>query len=827
LTVTADNKTKRTTDADPAFTYSISSGTLIGTDVLSGALARPDLSNAAGSYSIETGTVTVANLGNYNFNVIAGTLTITDKVIPTLYWPSPSSIVYGTLLSNTQLNAEARDGGTTLAGTCLYSPALNAKLAVGTHTLSVTCTPTDSTTYSAVSGTVTIAVTGKPITMKADAKSKIYGDLDPILTETITAGSLESGDSLSGALTRPAGENVGLYAINQGTRGNVNYQITYISDTLTVTAINLTVVVSAPNKQYDRDTDTDLSIGTLTGVISADSGLVTIDASKITGLFTSATAGSSKSINLTINSGVLAGSKQGNYILNTPANPTANITKAPATVTASNRTVVAGNALTAVTYVMTGLVAGDSGDPFTGITCTSDYDPSIDDSTTARYTRCSGGAATNYTPNHVDGIVTIVDSSTATYPVTYSAGSGGGTVPTESDKTTGASFILGSDSGLIKSGYSFAGWSCNSGLTQAAGSSITMPANSLTCVAQWTQNPSGGSDDPNSSKNNTNNRAKKALVVSLVTIAVTPVKANAIVAETKLTPSPTSSQAPGNSETPMNSETAGDGVLKTPKLSEKTVIPTQGMKQISFSGIGMAKVAVVGSVVSIQARSGFSGATTVNITLKDDEEISKITAEVLVLPLPPVSPVATVTSANATRVTWARSPNAIGYEVSQGDDVLCVTTTRNCLISRKLSALPVVMVKSFGKSSTASTTVPATYKVIEVPVAIPEIELVINFDTNKYNLDAGDRAKIESFAKDVARYGYKRVDISGHTDSKGGVDNNLLSLNRARASRDYLLTLVPDLKIEINGFAFAINVASNATPAGMAANRRAEFRVIG
>lgn len=841
LTVTADNKTKRTTDADPAFTYSITSGALVGSDLMSGALARPDLSNTAGSYSIETGTVTVANLGNYNFNVIAGALTITDKVIPTLYWPSPSSIVYGTLLSGTQLNAEARDGGTTLAGTCLYSPALSAKLAVGTHTLSVTCTPSDSTTYSAVSGTVTIEVTGKPITIKAEAKSKVYGDSDPILTETITVGSLDSGDSLSGALTRTAGENVGLYAINQGSRGNVNYQITYISETLTVTAINLTVVVSAPNKQYDRDTDTDLSIGTLTGVISADSGFVTIDASKITGLFTSATAGNSKSINLTINSGVLTGSKQGNYILNTPANPTANITKAPATVTASNRTVVAGNALTAVTYVVTGLAAGDSGDPFTGITCTSDYNLSTDDSLTARYTRCSGGVATNYTPDHVDGIVTIVDASTATYSVTYSAGSGGGTVPTESDKTNGASFNLGSDSGIFKSGYSFAGWSCNSGATQGAGSSFTMPASALTCVAQWTQNSSGGSDDPNSRKNNTNNRAKKALVVSLVTIAVTPVKANAIIADTKLTPEPTAkpsstptpspsaspSPASGNSGNPGNTGVSRDDDGNGVKLSEKTVIPTQGMKQLTFSGTGIAKVAVVGSVVSIQARSGFSGATTVDITLKDDEEISKITAEVLVLPLPPVSPVATVTSANATRVTWARSPNAIGYEVSQGDDVLCVTTTRNCLISRKLSASPVVMVKSFGKSSTASTAVPATYKVIEAPVAIPEIELVINFDTNKYNLDAGDRAKIESFAKEVARYGYTRVDISGHTDSKGGVDNNLLSLNRAKASRDYLLKLVPDLKIEINGFAFAINVASNATPSGMAANRRAEFRVIG
>ncbi len=109
---------------------------------------------------------------------------------------------------------------------------------------------------------------------------------------------------------------------------------------------------------------------------------------------------------------------------------------------------------------------------------------------------------------------------------------------------------------------------------------------------------------------------------------------------------------------------------------------------------------------------------------------------------------------------------------------------------------------------------------------IPDVALVINFDTNRFNIDATDRALIEGFAAEVVKYGFKEIDISGHTDSRGGVDNNVLSANRARAARDYLLTLVPGLKVTVGAYADAVNVAPNSTAAGMAANRRAEFRIV-
>ena len=261
-------------------------------------------------------------------------------------------------------------------------------------------------------------------------------------------------------------------------------------------------------------------------------------------------------------------------------------------------------------------------------------------------------------------------------------------------------------------------------------------------------------------------------------------------------------------------------------LSETTVIPTSGTKSVSYSGSGISKVAVVNDEVSIVARPGFSGKTVVTITLKDDAEISEITATVFVIPLPVSKPVVKEINNETTRVSWVRSPNAIGYEVSQDGVVLCKTSRVTCTLTVPVSSDSPVEIKALGKDQTESAVREATYKPKPVKQEIPDIALVINFDTAKYNIDTQDRTLIRAFVADVLKYGYKEIDISGHTDSKGGIDNNALSINRAKASRDYLLKLLPNLKVTINGFADGISVATNSTTSGMSANRRAEFRVV-
>ena len=215
------------------------------------------------------------------------------------------------------------------------------------------------------------------------------------------------------------------------------------------------------------------------------------------------------------------------------------------------------------------------------------------------------------------------------------------------------------------------------------------------------------------------------------------------------------------------------------------------------------------------------------VTVTDEEQTSVIVAEVTVLPLPVTNPVVKVVSDEKTRIQWIRSPNATSYEVRQDGKLLCSTASTNCTVATAVNAAQPVEIKALGRDQTESVVKQAAYVDAKVAKVVPEIALVVNFDTAKYNLDSGDRALIRDFAAEVVKYGYTKIDISGHTDSRGGIDNNVLSNNRAKAARDYLLKLLPNLKVTINGFADAISVASNNTAAGMAANRRAEFRVVG
>lgn len=78
ITVVADDKTKRAGDADPALTWRVAQGNLIGNDTLAGALNRA-LGETAGNYAISAN-----GLSNSNYLVAAqdGTLVISNAVQP-------------------------------------------------------------------------------------------------------------------------------------------------------------------------------------------------------------------------------------------------------------------------------------------------------------------------------------------------------------------------------------------------------------------------------------------------------------------------------------------------------------------------------------------------------------------------------------------------------------------------------------------------------------------------------------------------------------------------------------------------------------------------
>ena len=116
---------------------------------------------------------TPTNSANYN-SVNGTTVLITvNKGTPVITWPNPASIIYGTALSATQLNATS-----SVAGTFTYTPTLGTLLNAGVNqTLSVDFTPTDASNYNAVNGVQRLITVNKatPVITWANPTPIIYG----------------------------------------------------------------------------------------------------------------------------------------------------------------------------------------------------------------------------------------------------------------------------------------------------------------------------------------------------------------------------------------------------------------------------------------------------------------------------------------------------------------------------------------------------------------------------------------------------------------------------------------------------------------------------
>ena len=126
-----------------------------------------------------TATVSSPNFSN---NVSASDVVIFQQP-PTIMWPTPAPIVYGTPLSGTQLDASSA-----LPGTFVYSPAAGTVLTVGQQRLSVTFTPTDTTDYTTGTATVTLTVIPATPTMGLAATPNPAFALNPVtLTATISS----------------------------------------------------------------------------------------------------------------------------------------------------------------------------------------------------------------------------------------------------------------------------------------------------------------------------------------------------------------------------------------------------------------------------------------------------------------------------------------------------------------------------------------------------------------------------------------------------------------------------------------------------------------
>ena len=107
----------------------------------------------------------------------------------------------------------------------------------------------------------------------------------------------------------------------------------------------------------------------------------------------------------------------------------------------------------------------------------------------------------------------------------------------------------------------------------------------------------------------------------------------------------------------------------------------------------------------------------------------------------------------------------------------------------------------------------------------------IFFDLSKATLRPESTNELERLAKLLTDVPTLRIEISGHTDSRGSADlNQKLSESRAKAVVDYLTTNkgIAASRLEFKGYGFAKPLVANAvTEDDHQMNRRTEFKIIG
>jgi len=108
-----------------------------------------------------------------------------------------------------------------------------------------------------------------------------------------------------------------------------------------------------------------------------------------------------------------------------------------------------------------------------------------------------------------------------------------------------------------------------------------------------------------------------------------------------------------------------------------------------------------------------------------------------------------------------------------------------------------------------------------------EIPSDISFDSGRYDIKPNLRPILDRFATTLNQNPVTTVRIIGHTDSTGSdAVNNPLSINRAAATRDYLVSRgVSASRIGIDGRGSREPIADNSTLSGRAMNRRVEIFV--
>ena len=277
ITVTVNDATRTSTEANPPFTYS-AAGQLVNGDTFPTAITGTPVyattaGTIAGSYAI---TVTGLSSSNYSIAFLPGTLTVVSTPTTTTVVANPASSQYGDPLTLTATTVNGATGtvsfydGSVLLGQGAVSGGV-ATLTVTTlsaTTHSITAVYNGDLTYASSASGPAIATIGKKtgpnggpaLTVTVQNASREYGTANPEFNYIVT-GTLLNGDTYDVAVTgvpiytvadtssSPAGTT---YPISLSGVVSDNYDFVVVPGRLSIVSAPTiaTLAVSATSTQY-------------------------------------------------------------------------------------------------------------------------------------------------------------------------------------------------------------------------------------------------------------------------------------------------------------------------------------------------------------------------------------------------------------------------------------------------------------------------------------------------------------------------------------------------------------------------------------------------
>ena len=223
---------------------------------------------AVGKYAITLGNLENLNL-NYDFKfdkeyfyyIVARHIVIVpDEGRTSVYGNTEVNITYTSYFYGDEGKEAGLIGSDTLGGK--LSRENSTQKGVGSYAIILGTLNNSSVAGYNANYTVELSttpvyykITPRPVTVTANTQSQVFGEAERVLTVTYSAGSLLSGDTITGSPERVSGVIPGVYAITQGTitndnGDNPNYAITFVGATYTITKRPVTFYAADASKGY-------------------------------------------------------------------------------------------------------------------------------------------------------------------------------------------------------------------------------------------------------------------------------------------------------------------------------------------------------------------------------------------------------------------------------------------------------------------------------------------------------------------------------------------------------------------------------------------------